>query len=89
MGAALESVLSGAVGFTVGNVVARVKAKMAASTEKKCVHFDKHSATTKFKRMNVKNNMFIQCSALRSALCSDGRCSYHCKRFCKCEEVLR
>jgi hypothetical protein len=25
------------------------------------------------------------CKALRSALCGDGRCSFHCGKHCKCE----
>lgn len=25
------------------------------------------------------------CNALRSPLCSDGRCSFHCGNHCKCE----
>lgn len=25
------------------------------------------------------------CKALRSVLCSDGRCSFHCATMCKCE----
>ncbi|MBX3205149.1 MAG: hypothetical protein KF764_08765 [Labilithrix sp.] len=25
------------------------------------------------------------CEALRSVLCSDGRCSFHCATMCKCE----
>lgn len=26
-----------------------------------------------------------ECGALRSPLCSDGRCSFHCGNHCKCE----
>ena len=37
----------------------------------------------------VNAGTFVECPALRSVVCSDGRCSYHCKQMCKCEAVLR
>lgn len=29
------------------------------------------------------------CTALRSPLCGDGRCSYHCGKLCKCDAAYQ
>ncbi|MBX3261070.1 MAG: hypothetical protein KF782_15410 [Labilithrix sp.] len=31
------------------------------------------------------NKLRHDCRALRSVLCNDGRCSFHCASMCKCE----
>jgi hypothetical protein len=34
---------------------------------------------------NVYADMKHDCRALRSPLCGDGRCAFHCRAMCKCE----
>lgn len=34
------------------------------------------------------NIMRDDCTALRSPLCEDGRCTYHCRQMCKCQEIF-
>lgn len=35
------------------------------------------------------NIMKDDCTALRSALCEDGRCTYHCGQMCKCQGIFK
>lgn len=30
---------------------------------------------------------FTDCRALRSVMCLDGRCNFHCKQLCKCGDA--
>ena len=32
--------------------------------------------------------MMQDCTALRSPLCSDGRCSFHCSKMCRCDSAV-
>lgn len=80
----VEIVLAGASVFSagVGWIVGRSKTKDIDETpppepeEKTCTGY-RHGR-------GAVNVMKKDCYALRSHVCLDGRCTYHCSQMCKC-----
>jgi hypothetical protein len=76
----------GAVGAAVGIVVSfinRITARRTSTPdtdEKRCTGY-------RFGR-GVVSKMHDDCTALRSADCKDGRCTYHCEQMCKCVTAI-
>lgn len=47
-----------------------------------------HTESRVLPRTRPKQILNLKCAAKRDMFCRDGRCSFHCKKTCKCEESL-
>lgn len=71
-------------GFVFGRLF-RKKPKVVE--EKKCCGYNT-PPTPETPQTYFREGKHIACHAKANDLCDDGRCTLHCKQFCKCEYVV-
>lgn len=74
-GAALASV---PFSFVLGRLIGRRRASTAPAVERCAGYPNEDTDAFGHRKMNH------DCEGLRDPMCSDGRCSFHCGRACKC-----